>query len=146
MKVSPDLSTSELSQHSAQRYSLPQGLVGLPQHQSFEIVQVPDQEPFLWMKLNGPDPLNFLVLEPTGLIQDYELELFDEDAEFLEIQNSSDASVLNIVTLRNNNPGEATVNLAGPIIINCRTGVAKQCILANYFKYSAYHRLVGETS
>jgi flagellar assembly factor FliW len=147
MKVSTDLPPSEHNRGAApQRFTLPEGLVGLPQHKSFEVVQVPDQEPFMWLQLQGPDPLNFVVLEPQGIIPDYELELFDEDAEFLGILDSADALVLNIVTLRNNNPAEATVNLAGPIIINRHTGVAKQCILANYFRYSAHHRLVGSAN
>lgn len=142
MKVSPDLHTAEFADHDARKFQLPEGLVGLPSHRQFELVQVPDQAPFLWMRLEGPTPLCFVVLEPNGLIPDYELELFDEDAEFLGIRDASDAMVLNIVTVKNGQPEAATVNLAGPVIVNRHTGVAKQCILANYARYSAHHRLI----
>ena len=39
-------------------------------------------------------------------------------------------------------PPTATVNLVGPVIINRRTGLAKQVVLANHTRYSARHPLV----
>ena len=146
MKVSTDLFPSELTADQTLQFKLPEGLVGFPKHQSFTLTSVPDQAPFLWMHLEGPDPLNFIVLEPTGFIPGYELELFDEDAAFLGIKDSQDAIVLNVVTVRHNAPSEATVNLAGPIVVNRRTRIGKQCILANYFRYSAHHPLIGSES
>jgi flagellar assembly factor FliW len=140
MKVSPDLYPSDLAEN--RKFRLPDGLVGFPDHHAFELLQVPDQAPFLWLRLEGPAPLNFVVIEPNGLIPDYELELFDEDAEFLGIRDASDALVLNIVTVKHHQPDAATVNLAGPVVVNRHTGLAKQCILANYARYSAHTRLV----
>lgn len=142
MKVSPDLHPTHVSEGNPRAFQLPEGLVGFPEHHRFELLQVPDQAPFLWLNLQGPTPLHFVVIEPHGLIPDYELELFDEDAEFLGIKESADAIVLNIVTVKNAQPDAATVNLAGPVIINRHTGVSKQCILANYARYSAHHRLI----
>jgi flagellar assembly factor FliW len=90
----------------------------------------------------GPESVDFVVIEPTGLIPDYELELFDEDAAFLEIADAADTLVLNIVTVSRAQPPTATVNLVGPVIINRRTGLAKQVVLANHTRYSARHPLV----
>ena len=87
-----------------------------------------------------------MVLEPGGFIPDYELELFDGDAASLEINDSSEAMVLNIVTLRPQSPLEATVNLIGPIVVNRRTRVGRQVVIANHSRYSARHRLVLESS
>jgi flagellar assembly factor FliW len=117
-------------------------LVGFPDHHTFELTTVEDQAPFMWLHLHGPSTLEFVVLEPHGIIPEYELELFDEDAEFLGIKEASDAIVLNIVTVPNGAPASATVNLAGPVVINRHTGVARQCILSNYTRYSAHHPLV----
>ena len=142
MKVSPDLLQPDSGTGLHRQYKLPEGLVGFPHHHSFELTAVPDQAPFLWLHLHGPESLDFVVLEPGGVIPNYELELFDEDAEVLGIKNSADAIVLNIVTVRNDAPSAATVNLAGPVIVNRHTGVGKQCILANYFRYSSHHPLV----
>lgn len=145
MKVSPDLYSSDLTASDARVFQLPEGLVGFPEHRSFELLQVPDQEPFLWLHLQGPESIHFVVLEPNGIIPDYELELFDEDAQFLGIEDSSDAMVLNIVTVKPSQPEGATVNLTGPVVVNRKTGIAKQCILANYTRYSAHHRLMDST-
>lgn len=146
MKVSPDTSQAEMAPTSSQTVNLPDGLVGFPEYKSFDLLFVPDQLPFIWLRLHGPDPLHFVVIEPTGIIPDYEVELFDEDAAFLGISSSADAMVLNIVTVRPGLQSSATVNLTGPIIVNRRTGVAKQCVLANYSRYSAHHPLVDNNA
>jgi flagellar assembly factor FliW len=146
MKVSPDLFSTEHVVLPTQHFTLPEGLVGLPDYRSFSLSAVPDQLPFLWLHLHGPDPLHFVVIEPAGVIPDYELELFDEDAAFLGIADSADALVLNIVTVRPGSADAATVNLAGPIVIHRRTGRAKQCVLANYARYSAHHPLLSSAA
>lgn len=143
MKVSPDLNPTELDTISPRRISLPHGLVGFEDYKSFELLGVPDQFPFLWMRLHGPDTFDFVVIEPGGIIPDYELEIFDEDALHLGLTDPADALVINIVTVRHGANASATVNLAGPVIINRRTGTARQCILSNYARYSAHHPLVA---
>lgn len=146
MKVSPEHSPIDLDSSTAQRLSLPEGLVGFPEYKTFELLFKADELPFIWLHLHGPEPLHFVVIEPGGIIPDYELELFDEDAAFLGIVDSADTMVLNIVTVRPGVTATATVNLAGPLIINRRTGIAKQCVLANYSRYSAHHPLVDNTA
>jgi flagellar assembly factor FliW len=143
MKVSPDLYPTDLDSASPRSLRLPEGLVGFEEYKTFELLSVPDQFPFLWMRLHGPDTLDFVVIEPGGIIPDYELELFDEDASQLGLASPADALVLNIVTVRHGGNASATVNLAGPVIVNRRTGLARQCILANYARYSAHHPLVA---
>jgi flagellar assembly factor FliW len=125
---------------------LPFGLVGFPDHKRMELLYLPEQMPFLWMRLHGPEPLHFVVIEPRNILGDYELELFDEDAAAIGLTGPDDAMVLNIVCLRPGRPHEATVNLVGPVIINRRTGVGKQVVLANHGRYSAHHPLLGETA
>ena len=131
---------------AANEVSFPYGLVGFPDHKRVELVYLPDQLPFLWMRLIGPEPLHFIVIEPRNILGDYELELFDEDAAALGLEHPEDALVLNIVCLRQGRPADATVNLVGPVIINRRTGIGKQVVLANHGRYSAHHPLLGETA
>ncbi len=132
------------SAQPANEVKLPAGLIGFPDHKRMELVFVPDQLPFLWMRLQGPEPLNFVVIEPRGVIADYEPEIFDEDAAALGIAGPEDASVLNIVCLDQAHPEKATVNLVGPVIINRRTGVGRQVVLANHGRYSARHPLLSQ--
>jgi flagellar assembly factor FliW len=121
--------------------TLPAGIIGFPQHHSAEIFNIPDQLPFQWLRLKGPPELHFVVIEPAGIIPDYVPELFDEDAKAIGLESAQDAYLLNIVTVRENQ--EATVNLAGPIVINLRNGVGRQLVIANHNAYSAHHLLVS---
>jgi flagellar assembly factor FliW len=145
MKVSPETTPTDHAETTAQSIRLPEGLVGFPEYKSFELLYAPDQLPFIWLRLHGPDPLHFVVIEPGGIIPDYEPELFDEDAAFLGLAAPAETMVLNIVTVKPGLQATATVNLSGPIIVNRRTGIAKQCVLANYGRYSARHPLVDNT-
>lgn len=119
----------------------PAGIVGLPQHRRGELFHLPDQLPFQWLRLHGPDLLHFVVIDPCGLVPDYLPELFDDDAAAIGISSGEDAVLLNIVTLRGNDLSAATVNLVGPVVINRHTGVARQVVIANHGRYSAYHPL-----
>ena len=82
------------------------------------------------------------MIEPGGVIPGYELELFDEDAAQLGIAGPEDAFILNIVTVSRTQPPTATVNLASPVVVNRRTGLAKQVVLANHARYQVRHPLV----
>lgn len=140
MKVS--IEAPALPESPPQHIRLPEGLVGFPEHTGFELLYNPEQLPFRWMRLMGAEPIDFVVIEPAGVIPDYEIELFDEDASFLGITDATDALVLNIVTVSRSTPPTATVNLVGPVVVNRRTGVAKQVVIANHGRYSARHPLV----
>jgi flagellar assembly factor FliW len=143
MKVLPDVPTTDPSGHATNQFTLPQGLIGFGGPRRAELLYLPDHLPFLWMKLHGTgDPVHFIVIEPGELIPDYELELFDEDAATLGLTTACDAMVLNIVTLRRQDPVEATVNLIGPIVVNRRTCEGRQLVIANYAHHSAHHLLV----
>ncbi|MEN9841984.1 MAG: hypothetical protein RL376_1784, partial [Verrucomicrobiota bacterium] len=121
--------------------NFPNGIVGFPEHRRGEVFHFADQLPFQWLRLHGPSPLHFVVIDPIGLLPDYAPELFDDDANALGIIDSSDALVLNIVTVRDQ-ASTANVNLVGPIIINRHTGVARQVVVANHTQFSARHPLV----
>ena len=146
MKVLPDLYPTDLEAPSANSFSLPHGIIGFESYRSAELLYQPDHLPFLWLKLSGPrDSVHFVVIEPGGLIPGYEPELFDEHAMELDLEQSSEAMILNIVTLQRSTPLEATANLVGPIVVNRRTRVGRQVVISNYSRYSAHHSLVEKT-
>jgi flagellar assembly factor FliW len=143
MKVLTDSSPFETEIIGANTFALPQGLVGFPDYTHAELLYQQEQLPFLWMKLRGPkDSINFVVLEPGGIVKGYEPELFDADALSLELSDPAEAMVLNVVTLKHRDPVEATANLIGPIIVNRRTRIGRQLVISNYSRYSARHLLV----
>lgn len=145
MKVLFDLTPIDFEQPSANEITLPNGIIGFSQYTRAELLYMPDHLPFLWMRLHGPDTIHFIVMEPGGIIPDYEPEIFDEDALQLGIDDPSQAMVLNIVTLRQQQPIDASVNLVGPVIVNRRTRVGRQLVISNYSRYSAHHLLIDRS-
>jgi flagellar assembly factor FliW len=134
---------------AANSFDLPQGLIGFKEHTRAEILYVPDHLPFLWLKLHrasGEGAVHFIVIEPAGLVPGYVPELFDADAEALGLRDPAEAMLLNIVTLKNQNPLDAVVNLVGPIVMNRRTRVARQLVISNYSQYSAHWPLVDSAA
>jgi flagellar assembly factor FliW len=143
MKVLPELYPTDFDNPPANQFELPQGLIGFADYQRAELLYMPDHLPFLWMKLHGPvDDLHFIVIEPGGIVPGYEPEIFDVDAEQLDLRDPAEAMILNIVTLHRQNPVEATANLIGPLVINRRTRLGRQLVISNYSRYSAHHALV----
>ncbi len=128
-------------------FSLPNGILGFSDYTQAELHFHPELLPFLSLNLKGPaGSVNFVVIEPGKMISDYKPELFDNDAASLGLMNAADAMVLNIITMRPGTPVDATVNLVGPIIVNRRTGVGRQLVIANYSRYRARHPLFASSS
>jgi flagellar assembly factor FliW len=144
MKVLPEIHPADLDQPPANEIILPQGIIGFAEYKRAELLYLPDHLPFLWMKLKGPETLQFIVIEPGGIIPGYSPEIFDEDALQLDIRDASEAMVLNIVTMLRQTPVDATVNLIGPIVVNRRTCIGRQLVISNYSRYSAHHALVED--
>jgi flagellar assembly factor FliW len=147
MKVLSDISHSTPVPPAANHFELPQGLIGFKDFTRGELLYMPDHLPFLWLKLHrGAEFVHFIVIEPAGLVPGYAPELFDADAEALGLRDSSEAMLLNIVTLRQQNPMDATINLVGPIVMNRRTKIGRQMVIANYSQYSAHWPLVEQAA
>lgn len=148
MKVLSDLSNSNPPQPpEANHFELPQGLIGFKDYTRGELLYMPDHYPFLWLRLHkGSEFVHFIVIEPGGIVANYTPELFDADAETLGLRDAGDAMILNIVTLRQQNPVDASVNLVGPIVVNRRTRIGRQLVIANYSSYSAHWPLVDQSA
>jgi len=148
MKVLSDHSTASApATPVANNFDLPQGLIGFKDYTRGELLYLPEHLPFLWLKLyRGTESVHFIVIEPAGLVPGYQPEIFDADAEGLDLRDPAEAMLLNIVTLRQQNPMDATINLVGPIVMNRRTRVARQLVIANYSQYSAHWPLVDQSS
>jgi flagellar assembly factor FliW len=121
------------------KIQLPYGLLGFEAVKNYRLLTRPEEQPFMWFQMLGEGKKAFLVVPPHFVVSDYAPDLSDLDVAFLELDDPSDAFVLNIVTMRG--PGEATVNLKGPIVINRRTLVGKQVIPVNAAEYAIRHPL-----
>jgi flagellar assembly factor FliW len=123
--------------------NLPAGLMGFPEVKQLELIHTVEELPFRWLRSIDDRSIAFIVVQPDGLIPDYQLEMSDEDALELGISGPEDALVLNIVTIREGGPESATANLIGPVVVNRETGVGRQIVLRNHHDYSARHPLLG---
>lgn len=120
---------------------LPLGLLGFESIKKYVLVSEPQDAPFHWLQMLEQDGLAFLLLSPFEVLPDYEMDLSDEDAVFLNIASPADALVLNIVTARPGRP--ATINLKGPVVLNRSSLIGKQVVLKNASRYSLNHPLTA---
>lgn len=118
---------------------LPYGLLGFERVKNYSLLTHPDQGPFLWFQMLQEPSHAFLVVPPEVVVPDYAPDIENHDADFLELNDPSDAFILNMVTLRHGTG--ATVNLKGPIVINRQTWIGKQVIPANAARYPVRHPL-----
>ncbi len=123
---------------------LPAGLIGMPQLRRFQVTALPESWPFVSLRSLGEEEIHFLAVSPQNLLPDYELALGDDDTEALGLTATDDALIYNIVTVHNSERQYVTANLIGPIVVNRRTRLGRQVILANSEDFSAKHALIDE--
>lgn len=145
MKVAPETQNQEVW-IKPMEFELPAGLIGLEEATRFELLINEEEAPFMWIRCVDRHELGFVVIEPSQILSDYDVEISDDDAKTLQIAGADDAIVLNIVTLKGDDIESATVNLIGPIVVNRDIGVGKQVIAINHMKFSARHPLLADSA
>ena len=123
---------------------LPFGLIGFRHLTHFEVEPVAGSEPFQILRSTGENPMEFVVVEPAHVLENYQITLRDEDVESLRLTGQEDALVLNIVVIHSHDPQHVTVNLVGPIIVNRLTLLGQQVLIANSADFSIEHVLVDQ--
>jgi flagellar assembly factor FliW len=128
------------------QFFMPEGLIGLPDFNKFELFVDPDSLPFVVLRAIEGDEIQIAAVEPVGLVENYRLDIGDPDAEMLGLVGAdANPLILNVATIKSYEPQKVTLNLAAPILINRRTRVGKQVVLINYQSYSTTHVLIDET-
>jgi flagellar assembly factor FliW len=110
--------------------TFPDGLPGFPQATKFALIDVHGNEAFLWLQSLEDPTLAFLSTVPWPFFPDYEPEVPDSEQELLGLTDAGDAMVLCLLTIRREE-GEVTANLLGPLVVNQRTRVGRQVVLAD---------------
>ena len=119
-------------------------LGGLPpfKQECFILHDEPDAPPFFRLDAREGE-LAFHVLNPFDLVPDYAPEISPEDERALDLKDGEQPEVWVIVNL-NRGASHATVNLAAPILMNVRNGVARQIIPVNAHVWPVRKRLFEE--
>ncbi|MCS7002178.1 MAG: flagellar assembly protein FliW [Dehalococcoidia bacterium] len=122
----------------------PTGIVGFESYQLYAHLTDATHAPLEWLQsLEDPD-LCFAVTDPALFFADYAFDLSPDDVKTLELERAEDAEVLVILVLRDN-PRESTANLLAPIVVNRRTRVGRQVVLAGA-SYSVRTPLFADVS
>ncbi|OIO58810.1 MAG: hypothetical protein AUJ82_07410 [Verrucomicrobia bacterium CG1_02_43_26] len=147
MKLDQDNAITMEMPKDAHKIKLVRGLLGFSELREMEIVYDEGELPFMRLRetQQGPtkeEALEFFVVEPAGLIDNYSIRISEDDVEQLNISESDGTCLLNIVTIHNTGGGRVvTVNLVAPLLINKKTLKGKQVIIENFNEYSPRHLL-----
>ncbi len=104
------------------------GLLGFEQLNRYILMDIAQSTDFKWLQsLDQPD-LAFLLVDPFMIKPGYCVELNDEMAARLAIEEPEQVLVYTIVTVPASGFKHATTNLVGPLIINWLKKKGKQII------------------
>jgi flagellar assembly factor FliW len=120
-----------------------EGLPGFPQVHRFAIVELDELKPFRYLQALDDPPIALYIINPFVVDPTYEFRLTDSDMEDIQSPNPSELAVYAVATIPED-PGEATLNLMAPIVINDRERCGKQVILMES-RYSVKHPLLSGT-
>lgn len=122
-------------------------IFGFEEYSKFYLLDNKDENNSIFKILQSPEKedLSWILIDPFIPFPDYELEVDDADIASLGIQDASDVLAFVVVTIVNEDYQNMTANLLGPMIINTRNRLAKQCIVKGD-KYTSKHRLLKESS
>jgi len=116
------------------------GIPGLPKDlKKFQLVAVEKDSPFFLLRSVDELSVCFVLIDPFYFFPDYQVELPDQEQKELELHDFQDAAVFCILNM-SKGLTNATVNLMAPIVVNVKTGCAKQVILTDS-KYDIRHPL-----
>jgi len=108
--------------------AFPAGLPGFEDLRRFALAHWggPDSPYARLVSLERPD-VAFLVAPPEAFFDDYDVEVRDDDAALLQLDDPADALVLVLITV-GERVEEATANLLGPLVLNTRAQLGAQIV------------------
>jgi flagellar assembly factor FliW len=118
-------------------------IFGFEQSLEYVMLDHSEESPFKWLQSVTEPALAFVVTNPKLFGIPYEFEISDDVADQLSLTQAEDAMVLSIINIPQDNPGEMTANLLGPIIVNQKMRKALQIVLNNT-DYSTKTRLIPD--
>ena len=102
------------------------GLLGFPSFTRYALIQGGTEHYFLWLQSVEEPNLAFLVTDPSLFFKDYQVPVWKETAQELQLADPSHLQVFVIC----NKVGEwLTGNLLGPLLVNAQNHLAQQVVL-----------------
>lgn len=108
--------------------SFPSGIPGFEELRQFVILEIGETKPLYWLQSIENKHIALPVVIPFELLDDYYIEIRENELKGLQIEDKNDLLILNVVVVPDNMEN-MTVNLASPIIVNLKLGIGKQLII-----------------
>lgn len=117
--------------------TFPEGLIGCPDWQHFVLEAGPELAPLVLLNSADEPVLSLPAVNPWLIRPDYAPVLGEADRLALAPESEADLQWLAVLNIQPE-PLAMTANLLGPVVVNRRTGQARQVILSNS-GYAAAH-------
>lgn len=112
---------------NAIRITLPQGMIGFPEHTEYVLLKQRPDSVFMWLHSTTDPQLAFPVVLPWAFYWEYEVKLGDEDLAAIQVTSAAQISIMCVVNV-GADVRKGTINLFSPVVINNDSRVAKQVI------------------
>ena len=126
MLIETRFGTSEIN--DSKIISFPSGLPGFEELHQFIIIEVSDTKPIYWLQSTENEHVALPVIISFAILNDYNIDIRENELEDLHMENKNDLLVLNVVVIPED-IRNMTVNLAAPVVINAKRGIGKQIII-----------------
>lgn len=126
MLIETRFGTSETNESKI--ITFPSGLPGFEDLHRFIIVETGNTKPIYWLQSTENKYIALPVVVSFAIINDYNIDIRENELEDLCVENENDLLILNVVVIPDD-VTKMTVNLAAPVIINAKKGIGKQIII-----------------
>jgi len=103
-----------------------------------------EDSPFKWLQSREDPDLAFIIIEPSNVVSDYQVEISQDTMKSLELTSLDEAVVFVLVTVPAD-PTKVTANLLGPVVVNSGKRKGLQLVLNNE-NYSVCYPLLADSS
>ena len=110
--------------------AFPSGVLGFPEWTRYVMLDHDTDAPFKWLHCVEEASLAFVVVDPAVFHQNYQIEIPAEARIEVEGSETDELSLVVILTIPSDDPSAVTANLRGPLLMNPRTRLCKQLVLA----------------
>lgn len=119
----------------------PEGFMGMHHLNRFALVEPSGEpSPFRFLICVDEPGIGFGLADPSQLFANYEVDVSAE-REVLQIESDDDVGLYVVLTI-GENPMRTTANLLAPVLLNKRTGLARQLVLSDS-RYSTKHPIIA---
>lgn len=118
-------------------------ILGYENLESFALLDHSPDSPFKWLQAVEDPNIAFPITFPAFFGINYEFVIPEDKAKKLELSSAENLLSFNISCIPRGNPQNATINLAGPIVVNMDNKKSMQLVLTNT-NFSTKHKLFSQ--